>query len=137
MCEQAKRITSYLQKKALYKRVNELCKKLSLCPNCGATNGVVKRLPPLKIVHERFRNVKKGDPVLTEYFGECVCVWFWVFVCFYIYIYIYIFFSCVFIYLFIYFFSCVYVCVVFVPSLTPFLSFLPPHSQVRHSAGVQ
>ncbi|KAK8379693.1 hypothetical protein O3P69_019586 [Scylla paramamosain] len=70
MCEQAKRITSYLQKKALYKRVNELCKKVSLCPNCGATNGVVKRLPPLKIVHERFRNVKKGDPVLTEYFAQ-------------------------------------------------------------------
>ncbi|KAG0713116.1 DNA-directed RNA polymerase III subunit RPC1 [Chionoecetes opilio] len=70
MCEQAKRITSYLQKKALYKRVNELCKKVTSCPCCGVHNGVVKRLPPLKIVHERFRNVKKGNPVLTHYFSQ-------------------------------------------------------------------
>ncbi|XP_050732253.1 DNA-directed RNA polymerase III subunit RPC1-like [Eriocheir sinensis] len=70
LCEQAKHVTSYLQKKALYKRINELCKKVSLCPACGAINGVVKRLPPLKIIHERFRGVKKGDPVLTNYFAQ-------------------------------------------------------------------
>lgn len=70
LCEQAKRITSYLHKKALYKRINELCKKMSLCPYCGARNGVVKKQPPLKVIHERFRNVKKGDPIITDYLCE-------------------------------------------------------------------
>ncbi|XP_069936276.1 DNA-directed RNA polymerase III subunit RPC1 [Cherax quadricarinatus] len=70
LCEQAKRINSYLQKKALYKRINELCKKISLCAYCGAQNGTVKKLPPLKIVHERFKTVKKGDPILTNYFSQ-------------------------------------------------------------------
>ncbi|XP_037787697.1 DNA-directed RNA polymerase III subunit RPC1-like [Penaeus monodon] len=70
LCEQSKRLSSYLQKKALYKRVNELCKKMSLCPYCSARNGTVKKLPPLKIVHERFKTVKKGDPLLTDYFTQ-------------------------------------------------------------------
>ncbi|XP_042221179.1 DNA-directed RNA polymerase III subunit RPC1-like [Homarus americanus] len=70
LCEQAKRINSYLQKKALYKRINLLCKKMSLCSYCGAQNGTVKKLPPLKIVHERFKTVKKGDPVITNYFSQ-------------------------------------------------------------------
>ncbi|XP_064097530.1 DNA-directed RNA polymerase III subunit RPC1-like [Macrobrachium nipponense] len=70
LCEQAKRTVSYLQKKALYKRINELCKKMSLCPYCNAQNGVVKKLPPLKIVHEKFRSVKKGDPMITDYFSQ-------------------------------------------------------------------
>lgn len=70
LCEQSKRLSSYLQKKALYKRVNELCKKMSLCPYCSARNGTVKKLPPLKIVHERFKTVKKGDPLLTDYFSK-------------------------------------------------------------------
>ncbi|KAK3856179.1 hypothetical protein Pcinc_031683 [Petrolisthes cinctipes] len=70
LCEQAKRITSYLHKKALYKRINELCKKMSICPYCGARNGVVKKLPPLKVIHERFRNVKKGDPIITDYISQ-------------------------------------------------------------------
>ncbi|CAL4127007.1 unnamed protein product, partial [Meganyctiphanes norvegica] len=34
MCEQAKRITSYLAKKLFYKSVNEKCKKMTMCINC-------------------------------------------------------------------------------------------------------
>ncbi|MCL4133658.1 UNVERIFIED_CONTAM: hypothetical protein GTU68_021185, partial [Idotea baltica] len=70
MCDQAKRTTSYLQKKALYKRVNELCKKVSKCSYCSAHNGVVKRVPPLKVVHERMRGAKKGDPMISEFFSQ-------------------------------------------------------------------
>ncbi|KAB7495389.1 DNA-directed RNA polymerase III subunit RPC1 [Armadillidium nasatum] len=62
-----KKTTSYLKKKAQYKKINELCKKINKCPYCGARNGVVKKFPPLKIIHEKFRNVKKGDPVIGKY----------------------------------------------------------------------
>ncbi|XP_076056979.1 RNA polymerase III subunit A [Oratosquilla oratoria] len=70
LCEQAKRTTSYLNKKALYKKINEQCKKINQCPYCHSPNGIVKKFPPLKIVHEKFRSVKKGDPILTEYFAQ-------------------------------------------------------------------
>lgn len=70
MCEQAKRITSYLAKKAFYKSVNEKCKKMKMCINCQTRNGTVKKIPPLKIVHERFKTVKKGDPILTKFYSQ-------------------------------------------------------------------
>ncbi|KAJ2615145.1 DNA-directed RNA polymerase III subunit C1 (rpo31) [Coemansia sp. RSA 1365] len=44
-----------LQARAAVKGVNERCKKVTYCPYCGDTNGVVKRGGPLKLVHDRFR----------------------------------------------------------------------------------
>ena len=77
LCEQAKRTVSYLQRKALYKRINELCKKSTECPYCYVRNGVVKKVPPLKIVHERFRHVKKDSPIVRDYICKYFCfLWF-------------------------------------------------------------
>nr|XP_053644613.1 DNA-directed RNA polymerase III subunit RPC1-like [Cherax quadricarinatus] len=70
LCEKAKCISSYIQKKEFYEHINKLCKKISVCWYCGAQNGTVKKLPPLKIIHERFKTVKKGDPILDNYFRQ-------------------------------------------------------------------
>ncbi|KAJ1964136.1 DNA-directed RNA polymerase III subunit C1 (rpo31) [Dipsacomyces acuminosporus] len=50
-----------LQTRALVKSVNERCKKVTYCPHCGATNGVVKKLAALKIVHDKYRQKRTAD----------------------------------------------------------------------------
>ncbi|KAJ2125786.1 DNA-directed RNA polymerase III subunit C1 (rpo31) [Coemansia sp. RSA 720] len=44
-----------LQTRALIKGVNDRCKKVTYCPHCGDTNGVVKKGGPLKIIHDKYR----------------------------------------------------------------------------------
>ncbi|KAK9768440.1 DNA-directed RNA polymerase III subunit C1 (rpo31) [Basidiobolus ranarum] len=44
-----------LQRRNIVKAVNDKCKKVVYCTYCGATNGVVKKVGPLKITHEKFR----------------------------------------------------------------------------------
>lgn len=46
-----------LQRAGIFKRINDLCKRTSICPHCGYANGVVKKMPGgfFKIVHERYR----------------------------------------------------------------------------------
>lgn len=50
----APRIDS-LQKASVVKAIHERCKKISLCPFCRATNGIVRKVGALKIIHEKFR----------------------------------------------------------------------------------
>ncbi|KAJ2703227.1 DNA-directed RNA polymerase III subunit C1 (rpo31) [Coemansia sp. IMI 203386] len=75
-----------LQARGLVKAVNERCKKVTYCPHCGATNGVVKKAGPLKIVHDKFRqkrtaeeqdefrktlaNAAEADPQLTTFVAK-------------------------------------------------------------------
>ncbi|XP_067133403.1 DNA-directed RNA polymerase III subunit RPC1 [Centruroides vittatus] len=61
---------SYLQKKALHKRISLKCRKNPVCSYCGALNGQVKKCALLKIVHERFKNTKKSDQVISEFIAE-------------------------------------------------------------------
>jgi DNA-directed RNA polymerase III subunit RPC1 len=49
-----------LQRQAASKAVNTLCRKVVHCPHCGATNGTVKKIGALKIVHEKYRAKKVG-----------------------------------------------------------------------------
>ena len=60
----------YLSKKALRKKLVDLCKKVSKCPYCGDTNGTVKKCGLLKISHEKFRSVKKTSDVVSEKLAE-------------------------------------------------------------------
>lgn len=46
------------QRVAFSRAVTVLCKRYVYCPFCDATNGVVKKVGSLKIVHERFRSKK-------------------------------------------------------------------------------
>ncbi|KAJ1722620.1 DNA-directed RNA polymerase III subunit C1 (rpo31), partial [Coemansia erecta] len=50
-----------LQMRAAVKEVNSLCKKVTYCPHCSASNGVVKKAGPLKIVHDKFRQKRTAD----------------------------------------------------------------------------
>ncbi|XP_013774384.1 DNA-directed RNA polymerase III subunit RPC1-like [Limulus polyphemus] len=61
---------SYLQRKVLHKKIIERCKKNSTCFYCGALNGVVKKCGLLKIVHEKFRHVRKNDTTVSEFLAE-------------------------------------------------------------------
>ncbi|BES88214.1 Hypothetical protein polymerase [Nesidiocoris tenuis] len=57
---------SYLARKALRKKIQEKCKKMSLCPHCGEINGVIKKSGLLKISHEKYRNKKPDQAMLLE-----------------------------------------------------------------------
>lgn len=46
---------SSLARKALRKKINDKCKKSSICPHCRALNGPVKKCGLLKILHEKYR----------------------------------------------------------------------------------
>ncbi|KAG2393444.1 hypothetical protein C9374_006975 [Naegleria lovaniensis] len=56
------------QKKAIYKKVGELCKKCSTCPHCGALNGKVTKLNAIKIVHEKYKvpSTRKGKEEVDQ-----------------------------------------------------------------------
>ncbi|KAG8225444.1 hypothetical protein J437_LFUL004444 [Ladona fulva] len=51
----------YLAKKALRKKIQDRAKKINICPYCKAHNGVIKKFGMLKIVHEKYRHVKKAE----------------------------------------------------------------------------
>lgn len=48
------------------KKVNTACRKVVHCPYCGSTNGVVKKIGLLKIIHEKFRQ-KKTHPEMEQW----------------------------------------------------------------------
>ncbi|KAF2353837.1 RNA polymerase alpha subunit [Trinorchestia longiramus] len=60
----------YLKKKALLKKVIELCKKVKVCSRCKSLNGVVKKQAPMKIIHEKFRGAKKDDSARLSYMHQ-------------------------------------------------------------------
>jgi len=61
---------SYLAKKALRKKIIDLCKKVTTCPTCRATNGVVKKCGLLKISHEPYRAHKRTGDIVQNALAE-------------------------------------------------------------------
>ena len=55
----------YITKKTLRKQIQDVCKKVTHCPNCNDLNGVVKKCGVLKISHEKFSSVKENSPIIT------------------------------------------------------------------------
>ena len=56
------------QRRALYKKLTEKCKRCRTCPHCGDYNGVTKRAgQTLKIVHEKY---SKNPKLLEEFMKE-------------------------------------------------------------------
>lgn len=45
-----------MQREAIVKRVTEACRKVRRCPSCGSINGPVKKLGPLRILHDKYRS---------------------------------------------------------------------------------
>ncbi|GMH93134.1 hypothetical protein TrST_g13733 [Triparma strigata] len=62
-----------LSKQAMQKKVVEACKKVHLCPHCGAVNGTVKKvtgLSTLKIVHDPFTSPKTSSGYKADFMSE-------------------------------------------------------------------
>jgi len=57
-------------RKGLRKQIWEKAKKKTTCPNCKENNGPVKKAGFLKIVYERYKNLKKTDPLIQEKLAE-------------------------------------------------------------------
>ncbi|KAK3608217.1 hypothetical protein CHS0354_039236 [Potamilus streckersoni] len=68
--EAVKKPMTYLQRKITKRKVWEKCRKVSQCPHCGAYNGMVKKCGLLKVVHDRYKQKKKDDPVMTDFLGS-------------------------------------------------------------------
>ncbi len=48
-----------MQREGVFKRLLDRCKRVRLCPHCGADNGVVKKATgSLKIVHDPYAKNK-------------------------------------------------------------------------------
>lgn len=54
--------------------MNGLCRKVGVCPYCGAINGVVKKVGALKIIHEKYRGKKMAEEraVFEKSFGHAL-----------------------------------------------------------------
>ncbi|KAI0084185.1 beta and beta-prime subunits of DNA dependent RNA-polymerase [Irpex rosettiformis] len=50
-----------IHRQALIKAVNTLARKTVYCPYCASTNGAVKKVGALKIIHDKFRAKKTAD----------------------------------------------------------------------------
>ncbi|KAI5116058.1 hypothetical protein M0805_002844 [Coniferiporia weirii] len=50
-----------IQRTALIKAVNALSRKVVYCPYCAATNGAVKKVGAIKVIHDKFRAKKTAD----------------------------------------------------------------------------
>ncbi|XP_046382382.1 DNA-directed RNA polymerase III subunit RPC1 [Ischnura elegans] len=60
----------YLVKKAIRSKIQEKSKKINRCPYCKDHNGVIKKFGMLKIVHEKYRHIKKNETVIPELIAE-------------------------------------------------------------------
>ncbi|XP_056325017.1 DNA-directed RNA polymerase III subunit RPC1 [Danio aesculapii] len=58
----------YLQKRGLKKKISDKCRKKTVCLNCNAYNGSVKKCGLLKIIHEKYKTTKKVvDPAVSDF----------------------------------------------------------------------
>jgi len=61
---------SYLERKVLRKKIWEKAKKKVQCPYCKSNNGPIKKTGFLRIIHEKYKNLKKTDPIIQEKLSE-------------------------------------------------------------------
>ncbi|TPX38204.1 DNA-directed RNA polymerase [Synchytrium microbalum] len=52
-----------IQRGEIIKQLNVLCKKTGVCPHCGATNGSIKKVGALKLIHEKYKKKPRKDAV--------------------------------------------------------------------------
>ncbi|KAG0246496.1 hypothetical protein BGX31_001773 [Mortierella sp. GBA43] len=50
-----------LTRKNVVKAIYDECKKVTVCPYCQASNGTVKKVGPLKLVHEKYKAKKAAE----------------------------------------------------------------------------
>jgi DNA-directed RNA polymerase III subunit RPC1 len=52
----------------ILKSLNATCKKINVCPWCGDNNGAIKKMSPLRLVHERYKESRKSQRPDIEQF---------------------------------------------------------------------
>lgn len=60
----------YVRRANAVKRVVERCKKTRECPQCGALNGLVKKVGSMRLVHEKFKHkdrTERGEVARREF----------------------------------------------------------------------
>ncbi|KAI0983108.1 hypothetical protein GJ496_005322 [Pomphorhynchus laevis] len=58
---------SFLQRKATFKKIHSTARKISYCPSCGDFNGIVKKFGFMKIVHVKYKDIRKNRVMIDEY----------------------------------------------------------------------
>ncbi|KAK2714647.1 hypothetical protein QYM36_009018 [Artemia franciscana] len=61
---------TFVEQKALFKKMVADGKKISRCRHCSANNGVLKNVARFKITYEPFRNAKEDDPEFLKFKEE-------------------------------------------------------------------
>ncbi|XP_025765315.1 DNA-directed RNA polymerase III subunit RPC1 isoform X3 [Oreochromis niloticus] len=59
---------AYLQKRGLKKKISDKCRKRTVCLNCSAFNGPVKKCGLLKIIHEKYKKENLNPLVVLNLF---------------------------------------------------------------------
>lgn len=49
-----------LRRTGICKKINEQCRKRKECPYCGAVNGQIRKLSPVKLAHDKFSSFNKS-----------------------------------------------------------------------------
>jgi DNA-directed RNA polymerase III subunit RPC1 len=57
---------SSVQREATVRKVTEACRKVRRCPYCNSINGPVKKFGPLRIVHEKYRNIGQQKDLMMQ-----------------------------------------------------------------------
>ncbi|KAJ1512772.1 hypothetical protein HMI54_007771 [Coelomomyces lativittatus] len=50
-----------VQRQRILKAINVQCRKFLYCPYCSSSNGTVKKVGPLKVIHDRYRDKRLKD----------------------------------------------------------------------------
>ncbi len=65
-----------LQRMAIVKMIHKACRKMTVCSLCQATNGAVKKVGIMKIVHEKYksatRKVNREDEAFRSLFADAI-----------------------------------------------------------------
>lgn len=43
------------------KRINRQCRKINACPYCDSINGQIRKISPIKLVHDKFSSYNKSN----------------------------------------------------------------------------
>eukprot|EP01028_Stygiella_incarcerata_P002839 TRINITY_DN1537_c0_g1_i1.p1 TRINITY_DN1537_c0_g1~~TRINITY_DN1537_c0_g1_i1.p1 ORF type:complete len:1415 (+),score=363.19 TRINITY_DN1537_c0_g1_i1:100-4344(+) len=64
----------HLRRAAMTKVIAEECKKKRICPHCGSANGSVKKVGPLKLLHEKYKvkGFEDGADAFVQSFEEAI-----------------------------------------------------------------
>jgi len=70
----------HLRRQSKHRTIIDTCKKVSVCPHCGVSNGPIKKVPAsggtryLMLIHDQFAKNEQVCVCVRAFIYECVCV---------------------------------------------------------------